>query len=94
MDVELVQDARADLGEGPVWDPRTGELIWVDIMAGLVHRLDPRTGTDRPLEVGQPVGAACPRAAGGYVVGLRDGIAVLSDSGEVAFIAERRSRRR
>ena len=88
MDLELVQDARADLGEGPVWDPRTGELIWVDIMAGLVHRLDPRTGTDRPLEVGQPVGAACPRAAGGYVVGLRDGIAVLSDSGEVAFIAE------
>ena len=88
MDVELVQDAHADLGEGPVWDPRTGELIWVDIMAGLVHRLDPRTGTDRALEVGQPVGAACPRAAGGYVVGLRDGIAVLSDSGEVAFIAE------
>ena len=88
MDVELVQDARADLGEGPVWDPRTGELIWVDIMAGLVHRLDPRTGADRPLEVGQPVGAACPRAAGGYVVGLRDGIAVLGDSGEVTFIAE------
>ncbi len=88
MDVELVQDARADLGEGPVWDPRTGELLWVDIMAGLVHRLEPGTGTDRPLEVGQPVGAACPRAAGGYVVGLRDGIAVLSDSGEVAFIAE------
>ena len=63
MDVELVQDARADLGEGPVWDPRTGELIWVDIMAGVVHRLDPRSGADRPLTVGQPVGAVCPRAA-------------------------------
>ena len=88
MDVELVEDAHADLGEGPVWDPRTGELIWVDIMAGIVHRLDPGTGADRLLEVGQPVGAACPRAAGGYVLGLRDGIAVLSDSGELALIAE------
>ena len=41
---ELVLDARADLGEGPVWDARTGELLWVDIMAGLVHRFDPAVG--------------------------------------------------
>jgi sugar lactone lactonase YvrE len=88
VNVELVQDARAELGEGPVWDRRAGQLLWVDIMAGVVHRLDPRSGVERPLMVGQPVGAVCSRAAGGYVVGLRDGIAVLGDDGELDFIAD------
>lgn len=86
--VELAQDARAELGEGPVWDHRSGELVWVDISAGVVHRLDPASGADRPLAVGQPVGAACLRGAGGYAVALRDGIATLSDEGELAFVAE------
>ena len=88
MEVDLVEDARAELGEGPVWDRRTGELLWVDIRAGVVHRLDPGTGLDRSLDVGQPVGAVCLRETGGYVVALRDGIALLSDDGDVAFIAE------
>jgi len=86
--VELVQDARAELGEGPVWDHRTGELIWVDIMAGVVHRLDPISGLDRALTVGQPVGAVCLRRAGGYVVALRDGVAALTQAGDLTFIAE------
>ena len=73
---ELVLDARADLGEGPLWDARTGELLWVDIMVGQIHRFDPESGTDRAYDVGQPVSAIVPRAAGGYVVTLRDGFAL------------------
>ena len=34
---ELVLDARADLGEGPAWEPNTGSLYWVDIHAGRLH---------------------------------------------------------
>jgi len=30
---ELVVDARATLGEGPVWDAQEGCLWWVDIRA-------------------------------------------------------------
>jgi sugar lactone lactonase YvrE len=73
---ELVLDAHADLGEGPLWDARTSELLWVDIMAGLVHRYDPAAGTDVAVDVGQPVGAVVPRAAGGYALAVRDGFAV------------------
>ena len=43
-DVELVLDARADLGEAPSWDAEERLLIWVDITAGVVHRFDPTTG--------------------------------------------------
>jgi sugar lactone lactonase YvrE len=78
---KLVLDARADLAEGPIWDSRTGELLWVDIMAGLVHRFDPATGTDTILDVGQPVGAVVPRVAGGYALAIRDGFAVMDENG-------------
>jgi len=83
---ELVLDARAGLGEGPLWDSRTGELLWVDIMAGLVHRFDPTSSTDSAFDVGQPVGAVVPRASGGYAFALRDGFAV-GDAGAVTLVA-------
>jgi sugar lactone lactonase YvrE len=78
---DLVHDAHAQLGEGPIWDARAGELLWVDIMAGIVHRLDPATSADRALDAGQPVGAVVPRASGGYALALRDGYAVADDAG-------------
>jgi sugar lactone lactonase YvrE len=83
---ELVLDARADLGEGPVWDARTGELLWVDIMAGLVHRFDPLSGRADAFDAGQPVGAVVPRAAGGYALALRDGFAI-ADGDRVTLVA-------
>jgi sugar lactone lactonase YvrE len=52
VEVELAQDANAFLGEGPIGDHRTAELIWVDIPAGTVHRLDPISGRDRELPSG------------------------------------------
>jgi sugar lactone lactonase YvrE len=78
---ELALDARAELGEGPIWDSRSSELLWVDIMAGLVHRFDPVTGADTTLDIGRPVGAVVPRAAGGYALAVRDGFAVMDENG-------------
>ncbi len=78
---ELALDARAELGEGPIWDSRSSELLWVDIMAGLVHRFDPATGADTTLDIGRPVGAVVPRAAGGYALAVRDGFAVMDENG-------------
>ncbi len=74
---ELVHDARAVLGEGPVWDPDRGVLWWVDILPGVVHAFDPVRATDRAIEVGRPVGAVALRARGGLVVAGADGIGVL-----------------
>jgi sugar lactone lactonase YvrE len=77
MQAELVQDARAEIGEGPVWDDRTGRLHWVDIRAGLVHRWSPADGSDLVLDVGQPVGALGLGAQGGLVLAVRDGFALV-----------------
>ncbi len=84
---ELVLDARAVLGEGPVWDARAEALVWVDIERHLVH-LTRADGEDRALDVGQLVGAAVPRTRGGLVLAVQEGFASLDpDTGAVESIA-------
>jgi sugar lactone lactonase YvrE len=86
---ELLVDARATLGEGPVWDDTTGRLWWVDIVEGRVHRTDPETARDESIEVGQYVGAVGLRAAGGLVAAVRDGFAIFDPrSGALELIAD------
>jgi len=70
---EMVVDARASLGEGSIWDARTGKLYWDDAYACEVHQFDPATGHDRAWKVGEPIGCIVPRAAGGLVLAVRTG---------------------
>jgi sugar lactone lactonase YvrE len=89
VQVELVLDSHAEVGEGPVWDQESQRLLWVDITRGLVHLLDPASGVDRSFDVGQHVGAAAFRAAGGMALALRGGFGLLDlDSGLVEQIAD------
>lgn len=69
--------AEAALGEGPTWDPATGRLLWIDILGSRVHTYDPATGRRTLRRTGQHVGAVKPRAGGGLVLNLRDGIGLL-----------------
>ncbi|MBA3852678.1 MAG: SMP-30/gluconolactonase/LRE family protein [Chloroflexi bacterium] len=74
----------AEVGEGPIWDDVTGELLWVDIPAGLIHRWRPGTTAVSTIVVGQPVGAIALRRSGGLVAAVRDGFALIDQkSGKV-----------
>lgn len=77
--VEVVAEAGAELGEGPVWDTRTGRLVWVDIPSGRVFLTDVRSGVSEVIQAPLPVGAVAPRAAGGFIAALEDGFWVLGD---------------
>jgi len=79
--LELVADARATLGEGPVWDEVRGVLWWVDITAGQVRRFDPNAGDDRAVDVGSPVGAVALRRGGTLLAALADGLGTLDPDG-------------
>ena len=76
-DVELVLDARADLGEGPRWDAARQRLLWVDIMRGRVHAFTPSTGACRNIAVGRPVGALASCRDGSLVLAVAGGFARL-----------------
>ncbi|GAA4806637.1 SMP-30/gluconolactonase/LRE family protein [Streptomyces ziwulingensis] len=81
MNWEVAVRAEAALGEGPTWDTGAGRLIWVDILGRRVHTFDPATGRRTVRTTEQHVGAAKPRAGGGLVLNLRDGIALLDPDG-------------
>ncbi len=89
MQLELLLDACAELGEGPAWDAAAGLLYWIDIYAGLLHVFNPTDGTDRSLALGEPIGCAAPRQSGGLVLALRSGFALIDPPlppGEVAQV--------
>jgi sugar lactone lactonase YvrE len=75
LQAQLVCDARAEVGEGPVWDVERQVLWWVDI-AGTIHRFDPADGSDRTFPVGTTVGAVALTSAGDLVMALKDSFAV------------------
>jgi sugar lactone lactonase YvrE len=78
IDVEVAYPARAELGEGPTWDDRTQSLLWVDIIAGRVHRFRPDLGADSVAEVGLAVGSVGLRQGGGLVLALADGLGLAT----------------
>ncbi|EPH45375.1 SMP-30/gluconolactonase/LRE family protein [Streptomyces aurantiacus] len=84
--VEVAVREWAELGEGPTWDPVAGHLIWVDILNSRVHTYDPATGGRTVLATEQHVGAAKPRAGGGLVVNLRDGIGLYGPDGAFSWL--------
>ncbi|MFG3099139.1 SMP-30/gluconolactonase/LRE family protein [Streptomyces sp. NPDC048182] len=75
--------AAAALGEGPTWDPAAERLIWVDVLGARVHTWHPATGRRTVRTTGQHVGAAKPRAGGGLVLNLRDGVGLLDPGTDV-----------
>jgi sugar lactone lactonase YvrE len=88
-DVELVFDAKAELGEGPVWDSASECLYFVDIERSRVHRFHPTTHTSRSYDAGSMVGAVALAEAGDLVMAVCHGFARLDlDSGRVRMIAE------
>ncbi|MGW0943563.1 SMP-30/gluconolactonase/LRE family protein [Streptomyces sp. NPDC002623] len=78
---EVAVRAEATLGEGPTWDPAAGRLLWLDILGSRLHTYDPATGRRTVRVTDQHVGAAKPRAGGGLVLNLRDGVGLLDDDG-------------
>ena len=74
--------ARAELGEGPFWDAATSSLMWVDILAGHLQRYRPGVGDSVFHTAGVAVGAAAPRAGGGYVLAAADGFRLVGADGQ------------
>ena len=79
---DVAISAQAELGERPFWDAATGSLMWVDILAGHLHRYRPGAGDSVFHTAGVAVGAAAPRAGGGYVLAAADGFRLVGADGQ------------
>ncbi len=75
---ELVIRADAEVGEGPVWDHRTGRLCWVDIARGTLYENDLDTGQQSAISLDTMLGAAAPRAREeGFAVAVSAGFGLV-----------------
>ena len=63
---QVAVPAGAELGERPVWDASAQAMIWVDILAGRLHRFRVADGgaardDEVIVDLGVPIGSAAPR---------------------------------
>ncbi|WP_085505003.1 SMP-30/gluconolactonase/LRE family protein [Thalassobacillus devorans] len=87
--VELVFDAKAQLGEGPSWDREQQVLYWVDIEGKKVNIFDPSSGKNREIPVDQRLGAVVPRNSGGAIAAMENGYYTLDlETGETRPIID------
>ncbi len=72
--VELVIDSKSDLGEGAIWNYKTGELYWINITGKILNIYTPRTGNNKEMFTGQMIGTVVPAESGMVLVALQNGI--------------------
>jgi L-arabinonolactonase len=72
-EINCVTDAKAILGEGTIWDPQAQVLWWIDIWGKLIHRYDPKTGTEQTWASPEFLGCIGLRAKGGLVLTMVSG---------------------
>ena len=89
-DASPALDAKALLGEGPLWDERTKRLYWVDIDGYALHTFDTVCGADSTIDVGEHIGCLGLRTDGTLIAGLTRRIAVIdADARTVKTLIER-----
>jgi len=88
--IELIIDARAALGEGPLWDVEEQRLYWIDSLGPAVHVCDPNGGSRRTWPLPEPIGSlALRKQGGGAVLALKSGFHFLDfKTGQVERIVE------
>lgn len=73
-EVELVIDKQSELGEGAIWNPETGELLWVDITGEILNFYNPVLKNNKEMFTGQKIGTVVPTESGVVLVALQNGI--------------------
>ncbi|HEY2862316.1 MAG TPA: SMP-30/gluconolactonase/LRE family protein [Casimicrobiaceae bacterium] len=80
---ECVLDARASLGECPVWSIEEQVLYWIDINAPSLNRFDPKSRSNLAWPMPSSIGSYALREQGGFVAALRDGIWLIDRAGRL-----------
>ena len=89
MKPELAFQGENEVGEGPLWDSHTSELIWVDITKGLLNRFDSQSGKVKTLSLGCHLGAVGLYSDSHYIAAVRDGFALVNKSdGTFRYLAK------
>ena len=89
MEVEVVLDAGAIIGESPTWAAAEQALYWIDVKRPALYRYDPHAGAQRSWPMSSDIGAfALLQNPPGAIVALRHGIhRLLFSDGSLTLLA-------
>ncbi|XP_075415830.1 regucalcin-like [Tenrec ecaudatus] len=87
--IEAVVVDRHRMAECPVWDEESGQLMFVDISAGLVCRWDPLSRAVQTVHLRDQVGCLALRRGGTYVVAVGTCLGLLDwTTGQVQWLSQ------
>jgi sugar lactone lactonase YvrE len=86
---ELVVDAKNQLGEGSIWNYKTGELWWIDIEGRTLNTYNPKTKVTRTFDVKHRIGTVVPSEDGlSAILALQTGVWRLNlETEEMTFVS-------
>jgi sugar lactone lactonase YvrE len=88
-EVTKVLTAKAQIGEGPVWDAKSQRLLWVDIVGQELNVFDPANGSNQTHRFHDIVTSVTPRKSGGVLLTLRRSFASFDwATGKLETLAE------
>lgn len=77
-------DAKAKLGEGPLWVERENAVYWVDIMSKQLHRFSLANQAQKTWTFNTELSSLAARQRGGFICTIRGGFAFLDlDTGDI-----------
>lgn len=82
MRIRPISEDRSDCGEGPIWNPYTGIVSWVDIAGNKWHQVG-LENRQKSMTFAVPtiIGAIVERKSGGYFAAVKEGFASLDING-------------
>jgi sugar lactone lactonase YvrE len=80
---QVLVDAGAELGEGPVWDQRGERLLWVDILRGSLFATQADGSTTRLCLVDEAVPFVALREGAGFLLGIGGRVAWCDDDARI-----------
>lgn len=84
---ELIAPFRCEVGEGPLWNPDSGRLLWLDIPPGIIYSFDPRSQAIGWRSAGAPTGGMTLQDDGSLLLFQDRRVSVLHPDGQPRELA-------
>ena len=78
--LEKLTTSNAELGEGPMWDADSQQIIWVDILKGQINQVDLSGNTGTPVLLDEAVGAVAQTESGNLIAATPSGLVDIEKS--------------
>lgn len=82
-ELTLISQENLIVGEGPLWDDRTGTLLLLDIRGKCIWKIDPNGGRQEKIDLPQQIGCMALCENDDLLVAMEDGIYRMSVDGQI-----------